>query len=1317
VDQTQNVLVIDFLVSGDACLGDTLERLTVTNLGTAGAQQIDRFVLWRDDGDGAFDPIADASIGAFELTASKTYEVEDLSEPIAGIPGSRFFITMDIPTNVETGGTVHLAIPLMGIGVASGNDGPLDGEIIAPGIFTIPVPDRVTCFASLLGNKRVRPGDTQALNLVLGMYNSYKQSKTLTGLTLMSIGSSRPTEILKVEAYADSDENGLFDPPNDSLIGVAESSATGYSFEDLGTTLKPYRSTLLFIAYETAIAGIRDSVLIDLQVSDKSSIELSGNPKIEGQFPLNSAGDDVTDGMVSAQIRMLAVPDERVSPGAADVPCLSLVLPSNGTSADVPDVLQSMSIQNSGTASEGQDIRYVKLWKDTGSTQFVFDSGDDFMAFLVWDGSSWRTFTPIAESIPSDGLALHVTVDIASTAQDGRSVSLCLPVGGALVSSGNDGPIDARVCSTAGIEITTDPLLTSFTVPAAVTRDQIFEVRMIAANVGDTMLVGVMPDSFEYAGTGSCTLISGPIPASIDLAEDSDSSFAWTFSAQSTGEIVFRGRAREEMGPESSRMELSDTIAVEEIPENITVVTRDLAPVSLNRGRDDVSLVEMVIAYNPASGLGASVELKSIDLLVASGAGASLPAEDVFSRMRLRDESRVLCSVATDTISQPVVSCALPEPVILHPGDSKTFRISVDIPLEPAASNFRLSISSSDKINLADHNGGAAVPFTGTAFPWWTGAVTLQDPANALLVELVSTAPARVNTGQEDVEAFDLILENGGGASTAPVSVSEIVLTAMDATGDTIDAGNLFKTFRLADSDGNTHAYLETFAGSASIRCSVQPAIAIASGVPVTLHAVIDCLLEPGATGFSISLHDSLDLAARDANSGQPVEVRAAGGSSGFPMITDTSHFSHPLVSVMVGGRGLMEKRIVAGTTNAAALRLILTHPGAAQESPFSCGGITLRLLDELGSPLAPIDVLAAVRVLKGTAEEASVYINALHGSDISLPFASPLVTSPGEADTLDVLFDLKAAPGRSRFQMQVNAAGIDITDATDGRSGIPLAGSFPVASGLGMIVFPAGEVLFDAAGLLPPNMTADAETDCMRLAFTRGNESSGSMVFVDGFAFEVLDEDDQAVDPSLVISTLRIHDESGEIVSNSQVADGGIVVSFVDPIAVRENETRSFVLAITSTEGPPVKAMSLRIVSGDAILCRDEATGEGVSVVASPGEFPFGSGKTVILSRNVEAAFSNYPNPFIAGNEVTRITFYMPGEGRASVKVFTIPGELVRTIIENESLAAGLHQEFSWDGKNGSGNTVLNGVYYLVLKISAGGREYTFKRKVALVQ
>ncbi|MCX5753004.1 MAG: hypothetical protein NTW97_05080 [Candidatus Krumholzibacteria bacterium] len=1312
-DQKQDILVFDFLVPGNACIEDTLRGLTITNLGTAGDDQIERLRLWRDGGDGFFDPASDSLLAVFGEETAGTYAVEALFEPLAGFPGSRFFVTMDVLEKIETGGTVDLAIPVMGIDVASGNDGPVDGEISGSGIFTIPVPDRLTLFTSILGNKRVLPGERNVLNLVLGVYNSYKEQKILRRLDLLSVGSSRPEEIIEVEAYTDSDEDGLFDPSIDSLLEIAQPGEAGYFFHELGAVLKPYRSTLIFISYETALGGIRDSIRIDLQVSDKSSFVFLGTPPVvQGDFPLNSAGIDITNGMVNAQIEMLPVSSARVSPGAVDIPCLSFTLPCNGS---LEDVLEGLAIEIRGTASQAQDVRHVKLWKDAGNTRFAFDPDDEFLAFLVWDGSSWKTVPPLAEPIPCEGLVLHVTADIASTAQDGRNLKLCVPLGGVVVSSGNDGPIDGRACGTAMIEISTDPLFVSFDVPAAVTRDQVFEVRMGVANASDSTLLGIVADSFAWAGTGSCSSVSGPAPASMDLSGKSESAFAWTSRALSIGELVFRGAAKQNAGPEASRVEISDTIRVDEIPANVTAALLDRAPVSINRGQEDIPLVEMTIGYNPPSGQGAPVEFMSIELAMTNGAAAPLPMKDAASRMRLRDDVRVLCSVAADTIAQATVLCTLPEPVILFPGTSKTFWISIDIPLDAPASDFRLSIASSGKIALADHNSRNAVPFSGNTFPWSTNTVTLNDPANMLTMSLTPGLPARVNRGQDDVEVFGIVLANNGPLSTAPMSVSELAFTVRDEEGDSVDAGRVLRVFRLDGAGGNTYASVESFNGSATIRCVLQPPVTVSAQLPVALTAVAGCLSAPSVTGFSVSLDDSTDVAVRDVNSGRP--VRVAAGAPGFPMGSGAATFCAPLESVDVAGTGLLVERIMAGSADVPVLRLILRHPGTAGESPFSCGGVTVRVLDEAGRALDPNAFLDVVRVRLNGVDFASAYITAGTGPDISVEFPLPLLVEPGGADTLDVLVDLDAAPSPSRFQMQVHPAGLGIIDATDGRSAIDVTGAFPVTSGIGRIIFPAAQTLFDADGLLPANIAVGGENDCLRLRFVRRNDSSGSRVFVERIVLDVLGEDDRAVDPSGVIETLRIVGASGEIASNLTIEGGRLVVAMPDTVAIVENETLEIVLKVATVASPAVRMFSLRVADASDVVCRDEATGGATGVVAGSGAFPYGSGRAALLGRDIRTSFSNYPNPFVAGSERTTITFYMPADGCASLRVFTVTGEPVKTIAERAQLRAGLHQEYSWDGTNGNGNAVLSGVYYLLLKVDSGGRDFTFKRKVALVR
>lgn len=77
----------------------------------------------------------------------------------------------------------------------------------------------------------------------------------------------------------------------------------------------------------------------------------------------------------------------------------------------------------------------------------------------------------------------------------------------------------------------------------------------------------------------------------------------------------------------------------------------------------------------------------------------------------------------------------------------------------------------------------------------------------------------------------------------------------------------------------------------------------------------------------------------------------------------------------------------------------------------------------------------------------------------------------------------------------------------------------------------------------------------------------------------------------------------------------------------------------------------------------------------------------------------ANVPNPF---NPSTRISFENRAPARMSLRIYDTTGRLVRTLVDNDPMPAGLHV-VGWDGKNNDGLPVASGVYLCRLD---GGRE-----------
>ncbi len=80
-----------------------------------------------------------------------------------------------------------------------------------------------------------------------------------------------------------------------------------------------------------------------------------------------------------------------------------------------------------------------------------------------------------------------------------------------------------------------------------------------------------------------------------------------------------------------------------------------------------------------------------------------------------------------------------------------------------------------------------------------------------------------------------------------------------------------------------------------------------------------------------------------------------------------------------------------------------------------------------------------------------------------------------------------------------------------------------------------------------------------------------------------------------------------------------------------------------------------------------------------------------------------NAPNPF---NPATAIRFEVPTKGPVSIRVYSVAGQLVRTLLQ-KPVEAGYHT-VRWDGTNDAGEQVGSGVYYY--KVTASGFESVHK-------
>jgi len=171
--------------------------------------------------------------------------------------------------------------------------------------------------------------------------------------------------------------------------------------------------------------------------------------------------------------------------------------------------------------------------------------------------------------------------------------------------------------------------------------------------------------------------------------------------------------------------------------------------------------------------------------------------------------------------------------------------------------------------------------------------------------------------------------------------------------------------------------------------------------------------------------------------------------------------------------------------------------------------------------------------------------------------------------------------------------------------------------------------------------------------------------------------------------------------------------------LTIAAGTTEALELRFVPRSSPAVQAFRLGFAAADVGVLQPGSPLLQVAVLAPSGQgFPQWSQAAGFTTASLEGSYANFPNPFAAGRQPTTFAYYLPGPGRVSLRIFTSRGERVVTIVQDATRGAGLQQVDVWNGRNGRGNVVTNGVYVaeLVVKLDGGGN-HRLLRKVAVVR
>ncbi|MFA6419114.1 MAG: FlgD immunoglobulin-like domain containing protein, partial [Candidatus Margulisiibacteriota bacterium] len=103
-------------------------------------------------------------------------------------------------------------------------------------------------------------------------------------------------------------------------------------------------------------------------------------------------------------------------------------------------------------------------------------------------------------------------------------------------------------------------------------------------------------------------------------------------------------------------------------------------------------------------------------------------------------------------------------------------------------------------------------------------------------------------------------------------------------------------------------------------------------------------------------------------------------------------------------------------------------------------------------------------------------------------------------------------------------------------------------------------------------------------------------------------------------------------------------------------------------------------------------------------------------------AGVTNYPNPFNPNREETKLRYRLSADAdEVRIRIYDITGSLV-TELDGTTNGEGMsvwqkYNDVSWDGRNGRGDMVVNGIYPFEITARMGDKTVSGRGKIAVLK
>ncbi len=286
-----------------------------------------------------------------------------------------------------------------------------------------------------------------------------------------------------------------------------------------------------------------------------------------------------------------------------------------------------------------------------------------------------------------------------------------------------------------------------------------------------------------------------------------------------------------------------------------------------------------------------------------------------------------------------------------------------------------------------------------------------------------------------------------------------------------------------------------------------------------------------------------------------------------------------------------------------------------------------------------------------------------------------------------------------------------------DANSGEPAPLDFDSLSFAITIRAPGGELLIEPEKTSYSVLTPGQLTDMFSLMVTNRVTVSSARIRLLTMTVDFGPIGNKEIDPAEFIDWTVSGIYRNDILISVPTPSGTRVIMALDGVSLSPQESTTLVIKLKLKPNAPSQFTFLQALSDVLAILVEGSTSRQAQVVTSmPSTFLF-SESYAVVGKTLESSFIINTNPYDPTNGEALFAYQLESATEILFKLYSITGEIVlekRYPEGDNHTSAGSHV-IEWDGKNGEGDIVLNGVYIAVITNISSGE--SARIKVAVVR